>query len=157
MLCERCGVNSADVFLVKIVEGERQVEHVCKECAKEIMPFDEAAKMMKMTFSLEGIMDVQEALKDLLFPVLPEMYGKPSDSFKCPHCGGPLPKSLFDDAVESASKENHEASPHNFALDEITLLKKEMEIAVRDEKYERAAEIRDKIKELENRKEEKGA
>ena len=157
MLCERCGINSAEVFLVKIMEGERHIEHLCRKCAKELLPFEEAAKMMKMTFSLEGVMDMQDALKDLLFPVLPELYGENAETLRCPHCGGPLPKSMFEKAEKTASEEHQGESSVDSAADEMTTLKCEMDIAVRDENYERAAEIRDKIKALENREGKKEA
>jgi protein arginine kinase activator len=157
MLCERCGINSAEVFLVKIMEGERHVEHLCRKCAKELLPFEDAAKMMKMTFSLEGVMDMQDALKDLLFPVLPELYGENAETFRCPHCGGTLPKSMFEKAEKTVSEEHQGESSVNSSADEMTTLKCEMDIAVRDENYERAAEIRDKIKALENREGKKEA
>lgn len=156
MLCEHCGQNHAEVHLVKIVNGERHYEHVCRECARRLLPFDEAAQMMKMTFSLEGMMDLQEALKDLLLPVLPELYGEERDIVKCPHCGAPLPKELFDEPPKAAPAKG-DAPLFIPPLDERAELKKEMERAVREERYERAAEIRDRLRELEEKKTEKGA
>mgnify|MGYP001324450758 CR=1 FL=1 len=151
MLCERCGVNSAEVFLVRIVEGEKQVEHVCRKCAKEILPFDEAAKMMRMTFSLEGIMDMQELLKDIISPVFPDLYGENDGDLICPHCGGALSRNMFAGEDENVSVDHYENARDDLFVDEITSLKNEMEIAVRDENYELAAEIRDKIKAIENK------
>ena len=161
MLCERCGVNKSEVHLVRIINGERHDEHICRECAKEMLPLDDAAKMLKMTFSLEGIMDVQEALRDLIFPAFPDLSSDSDNLLRCPHCGEPLPNDIFDDsgAVLDEREEKELFIPEfDFNTDELESLKREMELAVREERYERAAEVRDKIRALEKSgAQEKGA
>lgn len=158
MLCERCGMNNADVHLIKVVNGKRHEECLCRECAKEVLPFEEAAKMLKMTFSLESIMDVQEALRDLLLPAMSDISENENDMFRCPNCGVHLPINLFDETENVVMDANDYEQRLNPNVDEMTNLKKEMEAAVLGERYERAAEIRDRIKELSNKTEiEKGA
>ena len=153
MLCERCGVNKADVHLMRIVNGKRVVDYLCRECASEVVPFDEATKMMKMTFSLEGILDLQEALKDL---ILPAMTGSNCDAdmeLTCPHCGEKISWAEFagneDKCPEKVPPVENTASPA-VKKDKLSLLRDEMNAAVKTENYELAARIRDQIKDMED-------
>ena len=151
MLCEHCGRNEADVHFMRIMGGERKVEHICRECAKQILPMDEAARMMKMSFSLEGFAGLEEALSGLLAPVMGELIGMEKQSPLCPNCGEPLPRELLE---QSAQIEDEAAIKAlcRIDCDELTDLKNELARAVRDEFYERAAYLRDRIRTLEEKK-----
>ena len=156
MLCERCGANNAEVHLMRIVNGKRVVDYLCKPCAKEVIPFDEAAKMLKMTFSLEGILDLQEALKDLILPAMTGMNDDADIELTCPHCGEAISWSMLaPDEKKCAEKvpcaESTCAPP--VKRDKISLLRDEMADAVKFENYELAAQIRDQIKDLEEKTE----
>lgn len=184
MLCENCGERRAEIHLVKVINGARIEEDICRKCAEKMMPFHEAAKVLKMSLSLEGIMNAEEALKNLLLPMLPDIYEIGGKEMKCPHCGKELD---FDELFGQISEDQHgedivfdfsqaggeansssgdselksEAQIHAPAVNmqlknqpatsekELAGLKKELEIVLRGEKYERAAEIRDRIIELE--------
>ncbi|MCE5201921.1 MAG: UvrB/UvrC motif-containing protein [Synergistaceae bacterium] len=148
MLCEKCGKNNAEVHLVKIVNGERHDEYVCRECARNMLPFDDVAKLMKMTFSFEGVIDMNEALKDLLFPALPDVSDESGDILKCPYCGGTMPETLSDKGSAETEKSTDDHTLHT-GNDELTDLKNGLALAVHDERYEDAAVIRDRIIELE--------
>ncbi|NLD05092.1 MAG: hypothetical protein GX672_04210 [Synergistaceae bacterium] len=157
MLCERCGVNKAEVHLMRIVNGKRVVDYLCRQCAKEVIPFDEAAKMMKMTLSLEGILDLQEALKELILPAMTGMSDDADIELTCPHCGEALSWSM----LASAEKKYAEKVPCAESVsvpavkrDKLSLLKDEMTAAVKTENYELAAQIRDQIKNLEDKTDE---
>jgi len=151
MLCERCGVNNAEVHLVRIVNGKRAVDYLCRQCAKEVIPFDEAAKMMKMTFSLEGILDLQEALKDLILPAMTGMNDDADIELTCPHCDEPISWSMLAQADKKCSEKvpcaESTGSPA-VKRDKLSLLRDEMADAVKLENYELAAQIRDQIKDL---------
>ncbi len=152
MLCERCGLKKAEIHLMRVANGKRVVSRLCRECAQEVVPFDEAAKMMKMTFSLEGIMDLQEALRDLILPVVSGIDSQEESDLKCPHCGGPISFSMYDPFEDKCAEKVPcaESMPAKSApKDELTLLKERMSDAVCTENYELAAEIRDQIKDLE--------
>ncbi len=158
MLCERCGVNKAEIHLMRIVNGRRVVDCLCRECAKEVIPFDEATKMMKMTFSLEGILDLQEALKDLIFPAIAGGSSDDETELACPHCGGPISMSMFarkdNKCAEKVPRaENASAVAPAVQRDRLSVLKDEMCAAVRVENYELAAQIRDQIKDMEDKTE----
>lgn len=56
MFCDRCGNERADIFLVKMLNGKKSEEHLCRDCMKEVLPFDDVTNMFKVSFSLDGIM-----------------------------------------------------------------------------------------------------
>jgi len=161
MLCERCGVNKAEVHLMRVVSGKRVVDYLCKQCAREVIPFEEASKMMKMTFSLEGILDLQEALKDLIFPAMTGVDGDAEAELTCPHCGEIISWSTFSSTDEKCSEKvscPEAVCAPSVTIDELSLLKDEMADAVKAEDYELAAKIRDQIRDLKDETDkEKGA
>ena len=136
---------------MRIMGGERKVEHICRECAKQILPMDEAARMMKMSFSLEGFAGLEEALSSLLAPVMGELMSMEKQPPCCPSCGAPLPPEMFE---QKAPVEDEAAIKAlcRIDCDELTDLKNELARAVRDEFYERAAYLRDRIRTLEEKK-----
>ena len=144
MQCDRCGKEGADIYVVKILNGHSVEEHLCRDCMRDVLPVDEVSRMFKVSFSLDGIMQMQDAIKDLLMPMLPGLSGEDDSSIICPHCGK---KITFDD-VAGLADDSREELP----IEE--KLKQEMAQAVQEENYERAAVIRDKLKELKHGKEE---
>lgn len=154
MLCERCGVNKAEVHLVRIVNGKRVFDYICRQCAKEVIPFDEAAKMMKMTLSLEGILDLQEALKDLILPAITGMNEDADIELTCPHCGESISWSMPGHSEQKCAERVpcvESAAVPAVRSDKLSLLKDKMAAAVKIEDYELAALIRDQIKDLEDK------
>ena len=70
MLCERCGTRHADIHLVKVVNGERRVQHLCRECAGEFLSTNDVTNLMKLSLSVEGLMGIDEAFRELVMPAL---------------------------------------------------------------------------------------
>lgn len=183
MLCENCGKHGAEIHLVKIVNGVRIDEDICRECAEKMMPFNDAAKALKMSFSLEGMIKAGDALRNFLFPILPELYESEGKEMKCPHCGKEIDADGLFGGLESAGDDKEVVFDFSQAAGdsraakaadvpppaaqrpgaeaikredrpcsaekELAGLKKELEFVLRGERYERAAEIRDRIIELE--------
>ena len=88
MLCERCGTRHADIHLVKVVNGERRVQHLCRECAGEFLSSNDVTNLMKLSLSVEGLMGIDEAFRELVMPALRGAYAqKKSAKHICPHCG----------------------------------------------------------------------
>lgn len=147
MLCEQCGVKEAEVNLVTVVNGERRTAHLCRECAETRLHLDDVTNVLKMSFSLEGLRDVESALRDLVMPAVRNIYGK--GAHRCPHCGGVLPESMFTGAEtqEEPPQESGVIPPMgpDEAVDELS---KKMAAAVKEENYEFAARLRDRIAEL---------
>lgn len=196
MLCERCGKNRAEVHLIRIVNGKRVREHWCRECAAKLMSFDDVFNSADISFSMESIMGLKDALNDFIMPILSS--DEPGPSITCPHCGEDIDiKKLWAEFMggaqeaaeqelinysesgeaedvnyeeegsipeysEEAAGEPFEEEPDFDAISpeptgesedpkakELAVLKKRLELLVRWEKYERAAQVRDKIIELE--------
>ena len=149
MLCERCGKNIADVFLVKMVGGKRYEEHLCHECAQDFLPKEEVARMMNMSVNLENIPpQLKEMLKDMISP---ELTGENCEEVvlpgfvPCPHCG----KMIAREYIEEYADKNPDSSDEtDVPLNERESLERMMQLAVKEENYELAAEYRDRIRKL---------
>jgi len=148
MLCERCGKGVAEVHLVKIFNGRRYEEHLCRSCAKEVVPSQGASGSLRMFFSPETLAQMQEVLKSLLLPMMTELYGETGDDFPCPHCGKIIPSEFFDDLESMISEESVQDDIFTEPVSEKDKLDLQMKNAVQDENYELAAKIRDRLIEL---------
>jgi protein arginine kinase activator len=161
MLCELCKKRNAKIY-VKKVENGRMVEYnLCEICASQIMG---------QTIDISDIDgEFLHSLSDLLTGfTYPET--EPVKELKCQDCGMtysefqqtgkfgcgkcyetfsdqliPLLKSI-QGAVQHAGKN----PPGKELRVELKKLKEDLKISIKKEEYERAAVIRDKIRELEN-------
>ena len=148
MLCERCGKGVAEVHLVKIFNGRRYEEHLCRSCAKEIVPSQNEGNSLRMSFSPETLAQMQEVLRNLLFPIMTELYEDRDEDISCPHCGKPIPYEFFDDVENMETEDSSQDDVFSAPISEIEKLNLQMEYAVQDENYELAAKVRDRLIEL---------
>ena len=170
MLCEKCKKNEAKINLVKIVNGEKQQIWLCEECAKNIssipflssipdgvgFPFQEILNGLLTGVENTNIKDEKEKIK----PVCPTC-GLTYDEFKktkkagCPDC-----YSVFKDQIKAIIKNVHGEKIHQgripskahkefFQRDKLKNLKQQLQILIEEEEYEKAAIIRDEIREIE--------
>ena len=173
MLCDECKKNEATIHFTRIVDNKVTKSHLCQECAREKGLFfpslDEAlfeGPHLALASLLAGLSDIGA----------PYALEKPKVARKCPNC-----KATYDDFRESGrmgcsecyrtfSKELlpllrrlHGSVQHTGKVPlkkvgvgkkgkEITELRRELQKAIEKEEYEKAAVIRDKIKELEKEK-----
>jgi len=158
MFCDVCKSKEATVFLTQIVEGKMQKVNLCEGCSKE-----------------KGVNDPTGfALADLLLGLgaAQEIEKNPA-GIRCPVCGfsqadfkktGRLGCSAcYDSFAEGLSgmlKNMHRGSIHTGKLpaklavprriaQEMTSLQSALEKAVKEEQFEEAATLRDKIRNLE--------
>ncbi len=160
MLCYICKQNEATVHLAQIADGKMQKLDLCEACAKE-----------------KGVQDVTNvSLASLLMGLgLADEVKTEAAGAQCPVCGftqsdfkktGRLGCSAcwqaFEPALNSLLKAMHKGerhvgkipsrAVHTIAItDRIKDLSKELDQAVREERYEEAAQIRDRIRELEGK------
>ncbi|MGB7606290.1 MAG: UvrB/UvrC motif-containing protein [Lutisporaceae bacterium] len=162
MQCDECGNRPATVHITKIENGKKTDRHLCEQCAVE-----NNALSINTTFSINDILtglmksgnvlpikvDVQ---KDIKCDVCGLSYNRFRETgrFGCSHC-----YKVFGDRLNPLFKKLHGNTNHtgkipNNAGNRIKLvrkiesLKQELNAAVSSEEYERAAELRDQIKEL---------
>ncbi|MFW6133942.1 MAG: UvrB/UvrC motif-containing protein [Elusimicrobiota bacterium] len=165
MLCDICKKREANVFIKKMVNGKIVEYNLCEVCASEMMPSSiDFSGFDKDFFS--GLSDMLAGFSDI------EQVGKIEKELKCEKCGtsfGDFQKrgrlgcdrcyDTFSDKLEvllnrlQGSAHHSGKSPPNIEKKmEIGRLKKDLQDAVEKEEYERAAVIRDKIRDLEKKK-----
>lgn len=176
MNCDYCKNKPATVHLTKIINGQKTELHLCEDCAKqsgEINWFN--------TFSLNEIFQpfsVNDLLSSFLegangnngsmgydvdVSAKCDTCGMTYDRFKqtgmlgCRHCYEafgdeltPLIRRIHGN-VKHVGKVPRKAGSELRVRREIERLKEQLDRAVKEEAFERAAELRDKIKELEDK------
>ena len=153
MKCEHCGKNEVTFVYRSNINGKTDEKHLCGECAKELGyagKFAEQSRHMMQGFFGRSLLD------DFFTPV-PSLMGRMSR----------MQESLFDDfftempalgfsSARQAQPEKQEElvseeEKSRFArLREQNALRLEMKKAVRAENFERAAELRDQLRAMEN-------
>ncbi len=160
MLCNECGKNEAKVHVTHIINGNKTESHLCEECAKKNQPFFNANFSMENLFSAMlnnsfntttyvtgkscskcgmtyeefkntgkfGCSDCIDAFKPRLMPVVENIQGYRSHNGKIPKRTGGSFKLQKD----------------------IEKLKTQLRYAVENEEFEKAARIRDEIRQMEN-------
>lgn len=156
MLCEKCGMNPAAVTFTKVINGKKSVMKLCASCAKEN--------------------NIYNGLNmDIGFPSLFSSFFNenelPDDDEKCPLCsmtkrefikngkpGCAKCYETFESSMKPLLKKIHSTTTHTgkvygssqtMAENKIDLLKSQLKEAIANEEYEKAARLRDSIKEME--------
>lgn len=166
MKCQKCGANNANTHVKTIINGEFKEYDLCSECAQK-MGYTNMFGDMENEFS--------NFLGSFFGNVLPartqatrcEFCGSTySDIAKSGHVGCAHCYEVFGDELLPSIRRIHGNTTHcgkNSRLgkakseqikvetkeDKIKKLKSELDKAVKEQNFELAAELRDKIKELE--------
>ena len=164
MLCENCKKNVATTYLKQTINGKTNEVFLCSECANKFGLGDNHQSMMS-AFGFDSI--------------LPKYFSRSKDlqELRCPTCGIPFSEisrngkvgcadcyTTFSDRLMPALNRMHGNKKHAGKIPssfdgkpktELEKLKKSLEKAIKDENFEEAAKLRDKIKELEKKNDEK--
>lgn len=173
-LCESCNSRPAKVKLTVLIGGEKKTYHVCEVCADEL-----SLGIHHKTAEPQGIQEALSKLTPPVLPQgkkekAPKRKGHPRQVvLKCPMCGMTWEEFrkhfrvgcaycyvAFGDALKRSIQEYHGTVVYRgkkYATDEASrkLLRKrralleELEAAVQQEEFERAAQLRDEIARLE--------
>ena len=152
MQCQSCQKNEATVHLTEINDGVRTEMHLCEQCAQE--EGVAVKSQIPLNELLSSLLAAQPGDTDISGPNC----GFTLDRFRkeallgCPHDYEIFEKSLLP-LIEKAhdGKTSHCGKvPSKTPVDsrkqiEIMALRQQLEIAVKNEDYELAAELRDKI------------
>ena len=168
MLCESCGKHEAEFHYKSNVNGKVTEKHLCSHCAKEQGYSGVFAQPSGLFGSYTG--DYMSNMISGFFGGKPTL-GRSKRS--CPVCGATAreiaEKGLagcagcydeFADMLEPYIKRIHGVSEHHGKIPEaagagvkaqqqLRELKKQLQTAIEAQEFEQAAELRDKIKELE--------
>ncbi len=153
MLCEECGIREAQVTVTTVVNGEKNQLRLCRECVKKYQPGGD--------------------MSSLLAAILSSMAKAHAASDKvCSHCGMSLAEfrkggvlgcaGCYEDFREElkpvltkiqgrsqhAGRRPRGSEEQEARLSRIRELRADMEKAVLEERYEDAAELRDRIRAL---------
>lgn len=164
MLCQDCKERSATVHFTHIVNNEKTVLSLCKECAAKRgfhSPLDN-----NIPFPLAEILD------GFIKQQFPEKGKTPMPDLKCPGCGLTFEKfaakgrfgcgecyNTFRARLATIMRKIHGSSLHKGKLPsgsdekdspvmEEERLEEELKKAIDTEDFERAADLRDKLKDL---------
>ncbi len=162
MVCDKCGKNPAVIHRITTINGKKQELHLCKECAMK-----EKGMLADDSFSINALLS---SLLDMGMetPIKIEKL----ETAKCSQCGQnfgefrktgklgcdacyasyrdrllPLLKKIQGN-IQHSGKIPKRVGSSLRVKKEIDSLKEELERAVRAEEYERAAELRDRIKSI---------
>lgn len=162
MVCENCGSTEAVVHLTQIVNNEMSTHHLCETCAAEKglqatpetanMPLIDVIAQMSEEASAESVPSGGEcAFCGLTFDGF-----RQTGRLGCPHCyeafSDHLPRLLrrIHGSTRHVGKVYLPPDPTASEMEKrLEGLRRKLERAVRSEDFERAAEIRDQIRDLE--------
>lgn len=158
MLCECCGKNPATTYIKKVINGVSTEKHLCAVCAKEygLSPFK------SNTFA------------GILSSMLGE-YNTMQNTKKCDCCGStfndiakmgkvgcsgcyekfaeellPYLKRLHGNVKHIGKVPNSSPLAISTVTDRINALRSELNSLIKSEEFEKAAKVRDQIRELES-------
>ena len=159
MLCSNCGVKDANFHYKHISGGQLTELHLCSDCAKELGYIKDS--------------DAPFGLGSLFGDFLSSPKAPSQTALRCPQCSTSFDSvrrtgflgcdkcyEVFSKPVESMLAKIQPSTVHKGKLsgadgkkiardNTLKNLKEELKRAIIDEKYEQAAVLRDKIKELE--------
>lgn len=165
MQCQECGKRPATLHFTKIVNGEKTELHICETCAREkgeLIPGTQAG--FSIHSLLSGLLDFEAAKTNggtkqagLQCENCGMTYTQFSKigRFGCSHCYkqfserlDPLLKRVHGNTVH-VGKVPKRAGGKLKTKRDIDRLKKEMQSKIEREDFEAAAQLRDRIRELE--------
>jgi protein arginine kinase activator len=168
MQCEECGKKPASVHIIKIENGNKTDMHLCEQCAVQKKPIT-----IKANFSMQDLVagilksgamgpfkvDIVHEAKCTVCGLTYSKF-KATGKFGCSNCYkvfgerlNPLFKRLHGNIIHTGKLPSKAGS--KIKLDrEIEKLKQELNTAVNNEEYEKAAEIRDKIRDISSKEQE---
>ncbi|HEY8347989.1 MAG TPA: UvrB/UvrC motif-containing protein [Symbiobacteriaceae bacterium] len=178
MQCERCRQRPATVHQAIIINGNKQESHLCEDCARELGVF---ASAMPSHFTFPNL-SIQQLLSSFLGqepstgPLLTRSTEEPrcsqcgttysqfsgSGLLGCPHCYQDLQPYLiplirrFHGTTMHTGKVPARTGGTLRKQRDLESLKRQLEEAVKQERYEEAARLRDAIRALEGGKQRGG-
>ncbi len=172
MICDECGIRPATIRLMTIVNGEKAARNLCVRCMTDM-------KKQLPNLDLSGL---DSMLANLLAATKKAgVQSDPEIDITCEHCGTTYAEfqktgllgcaecyNAFREPLSELLKRIHGQSQHTGHVPgaapasvpsklSIYGLKQQLSQAIADEAYERAAELRDKIRVLTAEAEMKGA
>jgi protein arginine kinase activator len=161
MLCQICKKKQATIHLTEITDGKRKEMHLCQKCAadegmvvKSQMSIDELlGNLLESKPDDEAQFDSEDRCPICGF--------HPNDLNKQPLVGCPNDYEVFEPQLSAIIENAHDGKTHHTgkipsnipqntkSYMQLLNLREELRDALKHEDYEQAAELRDRITELE--------
>ncbi len=164
MKCQKCNQREANTHITKIINGKKSEYFLCDKCAKE-------SGEMNIGFASNWENDWNNFFGGLIGNTLSPF--APQTDNVCPNCGMKLSEFLnggrlgcgkcydaFGSALSRPIRQIHGEAAHEGKIPKrggskistetkIRSLKRDLDRAVEEQEFEKAAQLRDEIKELE--------
>ena len=159
MMCEKCGINPVAVTRTQIINGKKTVTRLCASCAQE----NNIYKDLNMDFGFSNLFssffnEIEKS--DMLDEACPLCSMTRSEFVKTGKPGCANCYITFECTMSPLLKKIHSTTTHTGKIpgkasgtseNKIDLLKARLKEAIENEEYEKAARLRDEIKEMEGR------
>ena len=167
MFCQECGKKPATLHFTKIVNGEKTEFHICEACAREKGDIPGSPNSFSIHSLLSGILDFDPTVSKGLSNM------KQQESIRCSNCGLTYTQfskigrfgcsncyNAFSEGLNPLIKRIHGNITHSGKIPkrsgskiqtkrQIEQLRAELQGSIEAEEFEKAAQIRDQIRELE--------
>lgn len=165
MKCNHCGKNEANTHYKRVINGKKEEMYLCEECAKELgVMNDFSFEPFSMDTFFGNLLGAGAAALNSIAGVDRCTYCGSSfndivNSGKvgCANCYDRFESKLNPSIEKLHGRTRHvgksvsytvEEDEKQESVDELTKLKEEMKLAIKEQRFEDAAVIRDKIKNL---------
>ncbi len=157
-LCDECKTNQANIHLTQIVQNEVTVLHLCEECAKKkgisiVIEENKTALPDNAGIVVEGLQPEVAGEIKLVCSECRMSFNefKEKGWLGCSHCYTAFEKEIDTLLIQVHGTCNHKGKQYRTTpytvddSDDLMFLRKELDNAICNEKFELAAAIRDKI------------
>lgn len=157
MKCENCGQNEANIHMVRIENGVAREVYLCNNCAGQY-------GMLSGTFSLKDLLTSFMPAQAAETPRACSKCGTTMADIKrtgfagCENCYNDLREELLpmikaiQGSVAHVGSAPAGAEPRKSAVNEMDALKGKLKAAIEQERYEEAAQLRDRIRVMQQAK-----
>lgn len=149
MKCEKCG-NEANFYYSSNINGKKTQRHLCADCARK-EGFGEALDYEPMSMFDDMFSDFFSPMRSLFSPF--DSFTRGLGSIMAPAMTMPrlhfvIGEPKTEEKAEETKAEDTQVDPELKARREREALKHQLEEAVKAENFEKAIELRDKLREM---------
>ena len=152
MICSNCGKNNASITYKQNINGKKITLNLCDNCAHEIGIFNSFDDIFSpMVLDFEYVLPEEIKCKKCGYTL--SKY-RSTGLFGCDECYNTFKKEIDEILLKIQGKNRQIKEEKNIkkeSINQVDKLKQELQELVNQEKFEEAAVIRDKIKDLEKK------
>lgn len=152
MICSNCGKNNTSITYKQNINGKKITLNLCDNCAHEIGIFNSFDDIFSpMILDFEYVLPEEIKCKKCGYTL--SKY-RSTGLFGCDECYKTFKKEIDEILLKIQGKNRQIKEEKNIkkeSINQVDKLKQELQELVKQEKFEEAAVIRDKIKDLEKK------